>query len=48
MFCFLNIPLVLVNRVGRLSLPKNILVRLSDRPDRTIAVYHERKATKLQ
>ena len=38
--------LVLVNHLGGLSLPGNTVVRLTDRPDITIVVYHGRKATK--
>ena len=46
-----DVLLVLVNRLGGLSLPRNRVVRvvrLIDRPDMTIAVYHGRKATKQQ
>ena len=32
--------MVLVNRLRGLSLPKKRVVRLTDRPDLTIAVYH--------
>ena len=32
--------LILVNRLGGLSLPRNSLVRLTERPDVTIDVYH--------
>ena len=35
--------LVLVNRLGGLSLPMNSEVRLTDRPDMTIAIYRGRK-----
>ena len=38
--------LVLVIRLGGLSMPKNSVVRLTDPTDMTIAVYHGRKATK--
>ena len=31
---------VLVNCLGGLSMPRNSVVRLSDRPDMTVAVYH--------
>ena len=34
---------VLVNRLGDLSLPWKSVVRLTDRPDMTIAVYRGRK-----
>ena len=34
--------LVLVNPLGGLSLPRNSVVRVTDRPDMTIAVYHGR------
>ena len=34
---------VLVNRLGGLSLPRKSVVRLTDRPDMTLDVYHERK-----
>ena len=36
---------VLVNRVGGLSLPRNSVVRLTDRHDMTIDVYCGRKTT---
>ena len=36
---------VLVNRLGGLSLPRKSVVRLTDCPDMTLAVYHGRKAT---
>ena len=39
---------VLVNRLGGLSLLRKSVVRLSDRPDMTIDVYHGRKTTKQQ
>ena len=38
---------VLVNRLGGLSLPRKSVVRLTDRPDMTLDVYHGRK-TKTQ
>ena len=31
---------VLVNRLGGLSLPRKSVVRLTDRPDMTLDVYH--------
>ena len=34
---------VLVNRLGGLSLPRKSVVRLTDRPDMTLNVYHGRK-----
>ena len=37
---------VLVNRSGGLSLPRKSVVRLTDRPDITLDVYHGRKTTK--
>ena len=40
--------LVLVNRLGALSLPRNSVVRLTNQPIMTIAVYHGSKATKQQ
>ena len=40
--------LVLVNLLGSLSLPRNSVVRLTDRPDMTIAVYRGCKATRQQ
>ena len=40
--------LVLINRLGDLSLPRNSVVRLTDRPDMTTAVYLGRKATTQQ
>ena len=40
--------LVLVNRLRGLSLPRKCVVRLTDRPDMTSAVYRGRKATKQQ
>ena len=36
---------VLVNRLGGLSLPRKSVVRLTDRPDRTLDVYRGRKTT---
>ena len=36
---------VLVNRLGGLSLPRKIVVRLTDRPDMTLDVYRGRKTT---
>ena len=36
---------VLVNRLGGLSLPRNSVVRLTDRPDITLDVYRGRKTT---
>ena len=36
---------VLVNRLGRLSLPRESVVRLTDRPDMTLDVYRGRKTT---
>ena len=36
---------VLVNRLGGLSLPRKSVVRLADRPDMTLDVYHGRKTT---
>ena len=39
---------VLVNRSGGLSLPRKSVVRLTDRPDMTLDVYHGRKTTMLQ
>ena len=39
---------VLVNRLGGLSLPRNSVVRLTDRPDMTIDVYREHKTTPQQ
>ena len=37
--------LVLVNRLGGLSLPRESAVRLTDRPDMTLDVYRGRKTT---
>ena len=39
---------VLVNRLGGLSLPRQSVVRLTDRPDMTLDVYRGRKTTKQQ
>ena len=39
---------VLVNRLGGLSLPRNSVVRLTDRPDMTLDVYRGRKTTVQQ
>ena len=39
---------VLVNRLGRLSLPRKSVVRLTDRPDVTLDVYRGRKTTMQQ
>ena len=36
---------VLVNRLGGLSLPVKSVVKLTDRPDRTLDVYRGRKTT---
>ena len=36
---------VLVNRLGGLSLPRKSVVRLTDRPDMTLDVYRGRKTT---
>ena len=36
---------VLVNRLGGLSLPRKSVVRLTDRPDMTLDVYHGRNTT---
>ena len=36
---------VLVNRLGGLSLPRESVVRLTDRPDMTLDVYRRRKTT---
>ena len=36
---------VLVNCLGGLSLPRKSVVRLTDRPDMTLDVYHGRKTT---
>ena len=39
---------VLVNRLGGLSLPRNSVVRLTDRPCMTLDVYRGRKTTMQQ
>ena len=39
---------VLVNRLGGLSLPRESVVRLPDRPDVTLDVYRGRKTTMQQ
>ena len=39
---------VLVNRLGGLSQPRESVVRLNDRPDMTLDVYHGRKTTLQQ
>ena len=39
---------VLVDRLGGLSLPKKRVVRLTDRPEMTLDVYHGRKTTMQQ
>ena len=39
---------VLVNRIGGLSLPRESVVRLTDRPDMTLDVYRGRKTTTTQ
>ena len=39
---------VLVDRLGGLSLPRKSVVRLTDRPDMTLDVYHGRKTTMQQ
>ena len=39
---------VLVNRLGGQSLPRKSVVRLTDRPDMTLDVYHGSKTTKQQ
>ena len=39
---------VLVNRLGGLSLPRKSVVRLTDRPDMILDVYHGRKTTMQQ
>ena len=36
---------VLINRLGGLSLPRKSVVRLTERPDMTLDVYHGRKTT---
>ena len=37
---------VLINRLGGLSLPREGLVRLTDRPDMTLDVYHGHNKTR--
>ena len=39
---------VLVNHIGGLSLPRKSVVRLTDRPNMILDVYHGRKTTKQQ
>ena len=39
---------VLVNRLGGLSLPRKSVVRLPDRADMTLDIYHGRKTTAQQ
>ena len=39
---------VLVNRLGGLSLPWKSVVRITDRPDMTLDVYHGRKKQQQQ
>ena len=39
---------VLLNHLGGLSLPRKSVVRLTDRPDMTLDVYHGRKTTAKQ
>ena len=39
---------VLVNHLGGLSLPRKSVVRLTDRPDMTLDVYHGRKTITQQ
>ena len=39
---------VLANRLGGLSLPRNIVVRLTDRSDMTSAVYRNNKTTTIR
>ena len=38
---------VLVNRLGGLSLPRKSVVRLTDRPDMTLDVYHNNSMTTI-
>ena len=40
--------IVLVNRLGGLSMPRKSVVRLTDHPDMTIAVYRGRKTITQQ
>ena len=37
-----------VNRLGGLNLPRKSVVRLTDRPDKTLDVYRGRKTTTKQ
>ena len=39
---------ILVDRLGGLSLPRKSVVNLTNRPDLTIDVYHERQTTTQQ
>ena len=39
---------ILVNSLGGLSLPRKSVVRLTDRPDMTLDVYHGHKTTTQQ
>ena len=39
---------VLINRLGGLRLPRKSVVRLTDRPDMTLTVYHGQKTTQQQ
>ena len=39
---------VLLNRLGGLSLPRKSVVRLTDRPDMTLDVYHGHETTTQQ
>ena len=39
---------LLVKRLGGLSLPRKSVVRLTDRPDMTLDVYHGRKTAQQQ
>ena len=39
---------VLVNCLGDLSLPRKSVVRLTDSPDMTVAIYYGRKTTQQQ
>ena len=43
-----QLALVLVNRLGGLSLPRKSVVRLTDRPDMTLDIYRGRKTTMQQ
>ena len=40
-----NVHEVLIYRLGGLSLPRQSVVRLTERPDMTLDVYHGRKTT---